>query len=341
MTNSVIHLIDSRAFGGIETHILHLNDALRAAGIDSSIALWKDYGVHPVFGPAQQRGADVWTCAGSLAHLVSEARRRGALVHAHGYKASLLAKSLSALQLLPAVVTYHSGDVGTGAVRLYTLLDRLARGVVPGAAVSEQVARTYGAEQQLRNFVPLPIGAKAPGWQRAAFVGRMSAEKAPDLMVAAAEQLPETEFLMIGDGPMRESLEHRAPANVRFLGHQRMSDWWDSIDVLCMPSRAEGLPLAALEAMSRGIPVIGSQAGALPQLIDGGRNGWQMEAATAEELARSLRAWRNSPESVLEAISKSARQLIAEQYVAEACLPEVLRLYGRALPAQSLTPATA
>lgn len=45
-------------------------------------------------------------------------------------------------------------------------------------------------------------------------------------------------------------------------------DWLDGIDIYIQPSRAEGLPRAVIEAMSRGCPVIGSDAGGIPELLD-------------------------------------------------------------------------
>ena len=57
---------------------------------------------------------------------------------------------------------------------------------------------------------------------------------------------------------------------VHFLGgmpHEKVFEWLDSIDIYAQPSKQEGLPRAVVEAMSRGLPVIGSETGGIPELI--------------------------------------------------------------------------
>lgn len=58
---------------------------------------------------------------------------------------------------------------------------------------------------------------------------------------------------------------------IDFLGslpHEKIFDWLDSIDIYCQPSRAEGLPRAVVEAMSRALPALGARSGGIPEILD-------------------------------------------------------------------------
>lgn len=58
---------------------------------------------------------------------------------------------------------------------------------------------------------------------------------------------------------------------VEFVGgipHEKIFDWLDTIDIYAQPSKQEGLPRAVVEAMSRGVPVIGAETGGIPELIE-------------------------------------------------------------------------
>jgi glycosyltransferase involved in cell wall biosynthesis len=85
------------------------------------------------------------------------------------------------------------------------------------------------------------------------------------------------ELVVVGDGRYRASLEAQARAlelvpHVHFRGQLTAGDavqsQLDQADIFVLPSRAEGLPRALLEAMARGLPCIGSTVGGIPELLD-------------------------------------------------------------------------
>jgi glycosyltransferase involved in cell wall biosynthesis len=119
-----------------------------------------------------------------------------------------------------------------------------------------------------------------------AFLGRLIHDKGCDLLIDA---LPDGATLLVGgDGPARAELEARAGARrVRFLGHVAGADkhvLLAAADVLAIPSRVDGAPTVALEALAAGLPIVATRAGGLPELLD------RATAIFAEPTAGSLHA---------------------------------------------------
>jgi len=128
------------------------------------------------------------------------------------------------------------------------------------------------------------------------YVGRLSAEKGVNCLIRAAAGLPEVPLRIIGDGPGAESLKAlalRQGADVVFEG------WADKVSVrarmsaaelLCVPSIwYENCPGVVLEAMVAGLPIVASDLGGLPELLEGGQAGWLAPAGDSGALRRVIR----------------------------------------------------
>ncbi|WP_027697997.1 glycosyltransferase family 4 protein [Vibrio litoralis] len=116
-----------------------------------------------------------------------------------------------------------------------------------------------------------------------------------DVTVAAAKLLgvknPRVQFLLLGDGPEREELERQTQGltNICFMGKQKdMGSWFAAADLLVHPSYSEGLGSVILEAMVAGLPVIGSNAGGIPDIIEHGVSGLLCEAGDGKQLAQQI-----------------------------------------------------
>jgi glycosyltransferase involved in cell wall biosynthesis len=122
-------------------------------------------------------------------------------------------------------------------------------------------------------------------------LGRLDYVKGVDILAEAwpsvARQAPDARLLIVGDGPLRETVRGaletaRALDSARLLGYRGdVAAILGAADLLVMPSRSEGSPLAALEALATGIPVVGSRVGGMPELIDDGENGLLVEPDAA------------------------------------------------------------
>ncbi|EAR53583.1 Putative glycosyltransferase [Photobacterium sp. SKA34] len=103
--------------------------------------------------------------------------------------------------------------------------------------------------------------------------GRLVTEKGIDTMLLALSSLPEHYHLVIaGDGEQLSNLKQLAcrlqlKHRIHWLGYcKNMRSFYRAIDVFCMPSRHEGLPLALLEAQACGKPIVASNIGAIPDV---------------------------------------------------------------------------
>jgi len=113
------------------------------------------------------------------------------------------------------------------------------------------------------------------------FVGRISPEKNLDVLVKAYKRLKEKQghkikLIMVGDGPMTETLKKEVDSAVIFTGYQTgeaLKEYYALSDIFVFPSTTETLGNVVLEAMASGLPVVGARAGGVKDNIIHGYNG--------------------------------------------------------------------
>lgn len=126
--------------------------------------------------------------------------------------------------------------------------------------------------------------------------GRLAQEKGHAVLVEAflrmLPYLPEAQLVIVGDGDERERLEQAAaPAGeaIRFVGHQDDPyPYLAAADAFVLPSLWEGLPIALLEAMSLGRPIVGSDLPAVAEVIRGAGAGIVVPPGDADALAAAM-----------------------------------------------------
>ncbi|KDM93388.1 glycosyltransferase family 4 protein [Photobacterium galatheae] len=333
-------IVDSQTLGGIETHIQELATALKASHYETQVILWQDYGqTHPLIARLTARAVSVSVLDGKLSSLLRLAKHtRPLLIHTHGYKAGILCRLLKPFLSCPVVSTYHAGETCHGRLALYDMADRATACFANATfAVSHNIAsRLSRPSIVLDNFINHLSQTASQGHQ-IAFVGRLSHEKGPDRFVELARRCPAFQFDCYGDGPLKTALAQNCPANLHFHGMQAdMSDIWPNIGLLIMPSRHEGLPMAALEALSFGIPVIATAVGAMSRAIIHDHNGWLISPDEPENLHYWLNHWLTLPAEQRMHMRQQALRSVREQFSAEAVLPALLAQYSLVV---NLTPA--
>lgn len=167
-------------------------------------------------------------------------------------------------------------------------------------------------------------------------VGRLEEQKGHVYLLEALAQvqqdIPEATLILVGDGRLRQDLERRARElglsdRVRFLGTRRdLPLIYRALDLFVQPSLWEGLPLALLQAMGAGLPVLATRVSGVREVIEDGVNGRLVEPGDPQALARVLlELYRQS--ELRARLATAAHDTIRENYSLEAMLAPLELLY--------------
>ncbi|MEX3315947.1 glycosyltransferase [Sulfitobacter sp. PS-8MA] len=164
------------------------------------------------------------------------------------------------------------------------------------------------------------------GPRRLVSIGRFVEQKGQLALVAAMARLrdshPDLHLTLIGEGALRGALE--AEITRQGLTHRiTLTGWVDEARVtaelsaahgLVMPSFAEGLPMAVMEAMAAARPVIATYIAGTPELVQPGRHGWLVPAGDVAALAEAMAALHDAPLARLEEMGQAARARVFERH---------------------------
>jgi N-acetyl-alpha-D-glucosaminyl L-malate synthase BshA len=139
-------------------------------------------------------------------------------------------------------------------------------------------------------------------------------------------------FVLIGDGPVREDIERLAAeyemtSDVRFVGErQDLVAWLSVADLFLLPSAQESFGLAALEAMACEVPVVASNVGGLPEIIDDGVTGFVCPPDAVDLMAERGVAVLTDP-ALRASITQAAAQVVRSRYCTDLIVPQYEAAY--------------
>ena len=308
----------------------------------------------------------------ALFGLVRLARRfRPHVVHTHTAKAGVLGRVAALLARVPVIVHTYHGHVlreyfGRVTNAVFRGIERfLARGTDGLVTVSESVKddlvamaiapahriRVVRLGLELEPFTrPLPRGvlradagfaANAP---LVGMVGRLVPVKDVSTFLRAARLVhagrPDARFSLVGDGPDRAALEKEAAALglsgvVCFHGWRRdLPAVYGDLDVVVNASRNEGTPVALIEALAAGRPVVATAVGGTPDLLEHGAHGTLVPAQDERALATAIEASLAAPASAARV--DAARAHVLAHYGVPRLLSDLAALYRELLHARGI-----
>jgi glycosyltransferase involved in cell wall biosynthesis len=361
----VLLVVDTLDRGGAERHVVDLALALTARGHRVVVACSRP---GPEADRLAAAGIEVRVLArrrvkrrigpryaARLRALVVERAAAGELdlVHAHVYASEVAAAWATRGTGVPLVLTDHTAGPWRGPVaRLASRWAYRRAGVV--VAVSSEIRRLLlsryrvppGRVRLVVPAVPPPpaVPGAAPPWPAdgrpvVAFAGRLQPEKGVDVLLRAVAGLPagvsSPRVVVLGSGPRERSLRALAPRlrvadRVLFAGYREdCRALLPAVDVLVVPSRTDGSPLVALEAMQAGVPVVASAVGGLPDRVRDGIDGLLVPPDDPLALAAALARLLADPD--LRARMGAAARRHAAQLSWHSTVDAVLAAYGDVL----------
>lgn len=170
------------------------------------------------------------------------------------------------------------------------------------------------------------------------YVGRLRTRKAVAVLVEAMHRLVmdgcEARLLIAGSGEQELALRTQCrnlglDRSVRFAGAVRrseLSDHYCEASIFCLPSTYEGFPLAILEAMAVGLPIVSTTVAGIPEAVDHRKTGLLVEPENAEALADALRSLLEDPEQ-RRAMGDAGRRKVESEFSIERIAGSHLRLF--------------
>ncbi len=252
-------------------------------------------------------------------------RERPHIVHTHTAKAGALGRVAAILSGVPIVVhTFHGhvlrGYFSPAKTAVYRLIERvLALGTDRLLTVTDRVGQELlalgvGRPAQYQtlplgfDLAPLLSAERRRGELRnelgvgdaplVGIVARLVPIKAHEVFLAMAarvrESYPSAVFVIVGDGELRGTLETQAAQRgltgaVRFIGWRADIDrLYADLDVVALTSRNEGSPVALIEAMAAGVPVVSTAVGGVADVVEHGQTGLLAPMDDDQALARHV-----------------------------------------------------
>ncbi len=286
------------------------------------------------------------------------------ILHTHKYKdtvlGSIAARSISSMVIMRTIHGSPEPFSGFDAIRMsiYMLLEYLANrfAVSKMVTVSLQMkgilSRIYPSNKLvcIHNGIEIAnregsVDTTFPG-RRDEFwigcVGRLVEVKGFDYFLKAAKIVlcrnpgMSIKFVIVGDGPLRSSLETLAvnlgiENEVIFLGHRNdCTEWVKQMKIVILSSLHEGIPMSLLEALSLAKPVVATRVGGIPEVIEDGASGLLVNARDEKAIADACTSLINNYGWAMT-LGMKGNETIRARFSAKANAEKVIQLYTNAM----------
>ncbi len=186
----------------------------------------------------------------------------------------------------------YQSQVHSNAAGIFSLSQWYAARLISNGISPQKIHVMYPGTVALGD-TPNEVAVRSAPRSRLLFLGKDFLTKGGDLVVGALQRLARVipNVSLTVAGPSHWPLTGAIPDNVRFLGRvpaSQVAGLIDAHDLFVMPSRLEGFGIVFVEALSRGLPCVGSNACAMPELIVPGVNGDLVSTYTVDAVADAM-----------------------------------------------------
>jgi glycosyltransferase involved in cell wall biosynthesis len=355
--STVVHIVTSLDFGGVEKHMELISEELYEAAMRHVfVAIGSG-------GQTSQKltinGATVicldqvvripsFRVIAGLTKILKEYRPLA--VHAHGAEANFHGLIAGWLADVPVRIGEEIGmpEHSAKAKLAFRLVYMLAHRVI---GVSGVVSEWLVSNKEISRskLICMNSPARLPRIRtqldpelkkifRVSFVGRLEPVKNPLVLIAVARNLlsmgAPLEIYIIGEGSQRPELEreikkHNLSTTVKLLGFQSdPASFVRRSNIFVQPSFSEGFSLSLVEAMGCGVPVIAPRIGSAPELVETAVSGWLLGGNSAEAFTEGLyQAWKTGAEKLFE-MGQHARSAVEGRFEPTRYVTRLEELYA-------------
>jgi glycosyltransferase involved in cell wall biosynthesis len=326
--DKIVLFTETSGIGGAEKVLLDIAVNLNRELFEVSVVLHRSRWLHeqlelhgiPVEIIPSKRAWDL----GFMRKFIEYCRKFGAqLIHSHLFGANLYASLAGMMLRIPVIATVHNEYIMPGSnvrhldlknlivrklakkivlVAEYMKKDYIEKGKYPASKL-KTIYNGIAIEDRFAAKEKHLIKEKLGFDKNDLLIGHVANFRTPKghnyLIDAAAlviKKCPGTKFLLVGEGTgeLREHAEKQVNEyglddNVLFLGFRKdVGNLLKCFDIFVLSSISEGLPLSVVEAMGTGLPIVATDVGGLPELVQDGRNGRLVPARNSNELADAL-----------------------------------------------------
>jgi glycosyltransferase involved in cell wall biosynthesis len=349
----IVLLQSAPVYGAVERYVAAVVEGLRARGRDALLLHPDAAELAPLSAlaggsirtEAYPPGLESASAVRAVPWLRTRLRRaRPELVHVTDtWTAGLLAARLAGVPR--TIVTHHTPELPRRDNLVGRLLWRLAWATRPEVIYTSETDRATDGRDLRAHVVPLGVDvarfasavpAPSADGRLVGNVARLAPQKGQRVLLEAAPLVlrrhPDTRFVLVGDGELREELEQQARSlgiadRVVFTGSRAdVPELLASFSVFALPSYFEGFCYAVVEAQAAGVPVVATPVGGVRETVVPGETGLSCEPGDPASLADGIVRLLDDPDEAGR-LAAEARRRVGERFAVERMVEQTIAVY--------------